>query len=237
MEQIDSVKLYHEYFKKAFHTKGFFYFCILVFVSVGLYFKSLMMIDQLPARSRDLVPPPKGLEHFSFGMKEQIADSIWVRAIQDFDYCEKKIDLTNCQNKGWLWRMLEAITNLSPQFRSAYSSGAIALSVIVSDVEGASSLFDKAVKEFPSDWVILYRAAYHALYEEKNNKKAAQLMERVSKNGGPPWTASLAGKLYIDAGEIEFSERLIEELKSQNASEIIIKRIQNRIDQVRKKRP
>lgn len=35
------------------------------------------------------VPPPQYIKYLHFGYGEAMADSFWIRAIQDFDYCEK----------------------------------------------------------------------------------------------------------------------------------------------------
>lgn len=42
------------------------------------------------------------IEHLSLGYSENLADSMWIRAIQDFNYCEKKAE-KKCQAKGWLY--------------------------------------------------------------------------------------------------------------------------------------
>lgn len=202
-------------------------FCIF------LYVISMRNLDVDVQESRHLIPPPQGIQHLTFGLKEQTADGLWIRAIQDFDYCEQKIDKVNCQSQGWLWKMLDLITDIAPQFRIVYATGTLALSVIVSDIGGASKLFDKAVKIFPNDWPILYRAAYHALYEENDKEKAARLLILTAQNGGPQWTYSLAGKLYSQAGRLELTEKLIEDLKAQNAPESLIEHMTKRLDKAR----
>ena len=35
---------------------------------------------------RDLISPPLALKHLHFGFNEVIADILWLRALQDFDY-------------------------------------------------------------------------------------------------------------------------------------------------------
>lgn len=207
----------------------------LGFFILGLYALSMLQIYRAEEPIKNFIPPPQGIEYFTFGLQEQLADTFWLRAVQDFDYCEEKMDAINCRGTGWLWQMLDTITNLSPHFRVVYSSGTLALSVIISDIEGASRLFDKAVRYFPKDWVILYRAAYHALYEENNKAKAARLLIESSKYGSPPWTVTLASKLYLEEGELELAERLLLQLQEQNAPEVLIKRIQQRIADFKKK--
>lgn len=209
-----------------FYKAPIFWLGVFAFFSYIYSMNSLTQENQI---QRHLIPPPNGIEHITFGMKEQTADGLWIRAIQDFDYCEQKLDQVNCQNNGWVWQMLDTVTNLAPQFRIVYATGTLALSVIVSDIQGASKLFDKAVKAFPKDWPILYRAAYHALYEENNKEKAAELLIRTAQNGGPDWTYSLAGKLYTQAGKLELTEKLIQDLISQEAPEALIEHMKKRL--------
>ena len=138
--------------------------------------------------------PPKEIVRFAFGYNEPMADIFWIRAIQDFDYCDQKIDKTNCRGNSWLYKIIDVTTELSPQFRVPHSMGAIALSVIISDIPGASKIFDKATVRFPKDWTILGRAAYHAMYEEDDRSKAARLLKQAAENGGPYWYYALAGR-------------------------------------------
>lgn len=181
---------------------------------------------------RDLTPLPAGLHNYSFGQQFALADFAWIRSIQDFDYCENEIRKGQCRNNGWLYQMLEAITLLDPKFKEPYSFGGLALSIIISDIAGASQIFKKGVQQFSTDWVLAYKAAYHALYEEKDNLKAAQMMEAAAKNGAPDWVYSLAGKLYAEGGRKELAIRLYEELRQNPAIPAdVLKKLEERIAQ------
>ncbi len=180
---------------------------------------------------KDFISPPKGIEHFAVGMRPQMADLIWIRSIQDFDYCEKSEHSKKCKDNDWLYRMLKAVVTLDPKYYSAYASGALALSVLVSDYEGATEIYNMGIKEFPDDWVLLYRAGYHFLFEVNDFEKASQLYSRVSDLGGPFWAVNLGKRLNTKEGKLEvgrkvlqhmiraemppqFAERLSEKLKS-----------------------
>lgn len=184
---------------------------------------------------RQLVAPPPGIEHMSFGYKEVMADLLWIRAVQDFDYCDQEIASRVCRNNSWLFQMLDAVTNLSPNFRIPYAAGALALTVIITDIEGATKIFDKGVKAFPNDWPILYRAAYHYMYEVKDNKRAAELLIQAGKNGAPPWVFTLAGRLYSDAGNLELAESVLKDMINTNQDPALIKRLQEKINTMKQK--
>ncbi|KYG63039.1 hypothetical protein AZI87_16340 [Bdellovibrio bacteriovorus] len=162
-----------------------------------------------------------------------MADLFWIRAVQDFDYCDQQIAQNVCRNNSWLYSMLDTITNLAPKFRIPYAAGALALTVIITDVDGATKIFEKGVKEFPNDWRISYRAAYHYLYEVKDNKRAAELLIQAGKNGAPPWVFTLAGRLYSDSGNMELAEALLQEMKDTQQDPTLIKRLQDKIDSMK----
>lgn len=180
-------------------------------------------------RPRELIAPPRDIQYFTFGHKEILADALWIRSLQDFDYCEKLVNQRDCRSGSWLYQVLEVITDLSPYFRMAYSAGSMALTVIISDLEGASKFFDKAVTRFPTDWEISYKAAYHAIYEEKDLEKGARLVEVAAQNGAPDWVHVLAGRLYTQAGQREMAELLARNLEAAGEDPKIVEAIRARI--------
>lgn len=206
--------------------------CLGIFAFMGIGFSVLKWKTPENIKS-EFLTPPQGIEHFSFGYAETTADVLWIRSVQDFDFCEKKIFENYCVNSSWLYKMLEAITNLSPQFRMPYASGALALTVIISDVDGATKIFDKGVKAFPKDWPILYRAAYHYLYEVKDKKRAAELLVQAGQNGAPPWVFNLAGRLYTDEGSAELAEAVLQEMIETEQDPSFIKRLKDKIASIK----
>jgi tetratricopeptide (TPR) repeat protein len=209
------------------------------FILLGFFSFFLVLYSQIYAskglleRPRDLYAPPAGIQHFTFGHREVTADILWVRAIQDFDYCDQQIARNLCIGKGWLYQMLNAITDLSPKFRMPYATGAVALSVMVSDIDGAARIFDKGVENFPTDWPILYRAGYHYLYEVKDKKKAADLFIRAARNGAPPWVYSLAGGLYNESNQRAIAEKILQEMIKTEVDPAIIKRLSEKLENIR----
>ena len=203
---------------------------ISLIISIVLIAASLNGKPQSFSVSRALISPPPNLEYFSFGFQMSIADSLWIRAIQDFDYCESMLKVNLCKGNGWLSNMMDTLTNLAPDYLVAYRNGGLALTVLVSDYPGASKIFDKGVRVFPDDQRLLYRAGYHALIEEKNEHKAANLFLRAAKNGGQPWLYSLASRLYVADGKKELAKSLYEELSQEGIDEGILKRMKEKID-------
>lgn len=223
------------------NSSGIFDYALSRTPSVILGVFSLVVIaftassyDVLDDSPKMLIAPPPMIEHLTFGYSEIAADAMWIRAVQDFDYCDSQVSENICRNNSWLYQMLDAITNLSPHFRIPYAAGALALTVIISDIEGATKIFDKGVKAFPNDWPILYRAAYHYMYEVKDNKRAAGLLIQAGKNGAPPWVFTLAGRLYSDAGSLELAESVLQEMIETKQDPTLIKRLQDKIQTMKK---
>ncbi len=154
-----------------------------------------------PPQTPIVVAPPQFIRYLTFGFNDLIADIFWVRWLQDIDLCTKSGGFGETQkakddrkhfdpNKnvgkcemGWSYHMLDRITDLAPKFDLPYRVGIIALSVFVKDRQGASLFIDKAVRTFPTNWVIAYRGAYHFMFEDVNPDRAAELLFIAAKNG------------------------------------------------------
>lgn len=207
---------------------------LILILSVGtvLTLNFFLLNAQKQKNVRELVALPRGIEHFTWGHKDALADFGWVRVIQDFDYCEAKDSNKECRGNGWLAQMLDVITELAPDFRAPYSQGGVALSILISDRKGATHIFEKGVSRISNDWVLDYKAAYHFLYEENAPERAALLMERAAKNGAPVWVYALASRLYSKAGKAELALRLYNELAaSQNIPDDVLVRMKERLQE------
>lgn len=173
----------------------------------------------------NMIPPPPNIAKWTFGYNETAADSLWLRVIQDFSVCENAKDgvahataeasaasdaIKSKCSRGWVFKMLDAITDLAPNWKMPYSLGAIMLSVVVDDRVGATMIFDKGLKQFPMDYNLNYRAAYHYMWEEKAPEKAAPLLLRAAQVGGASWLYALAGKMYSEAGQAELAKGVLE---------------------------
>ncbi|MBX3022021.1 MAG: hypothetical protein KF799_10125 [Bdellovibrionales bacterium] len=173
-----------------------------------------------------LVPPPDKIEYMTFGFRQSVADTFWLRWIQDADTCYAYLDVVkmnpspqgfmdgsvddryyNPRNKhcdnSWGFKMLDTVTKVDERFKMPYLAGTMALSVLVEDFEGASAIFERGLTVYPDDWVINYRAAYHFLFDKQNLTRAAQLLEHAANHGGPDWLRSLAARLYTKTGQLE----------------------------------
>ena len=114
-----------------------------------------------------------------------------------------------------------------------YQAGGLALSILVGDVEGGAKFFERGVRVYPDNWQIVYAAAYHAYFEEKNKVKAAKLYLRASQIGAPTWTESLAARLASEGGDQEFADRIVEGMIAQNKDEKLINRLKTKLLEIK----
>lgn len=181
------------------------------------------------------ISPSPYLEYFTFGYRELIADMLWLRVIQDLDECDRPVGDNQLCSNSWVYKMVDKVTDLSPQFRMIYATVPLVLALSVNDPEGALRLQEKGMRYFPKDWPILYRGGYLYLFAGKDKVKAAQYFLSAQKNGGPDWLASLATRLYTESGRVDLARQLVNEYKSSGIPPGILKRMEDRILEASKK--
>lgn len=170
--------------------------------------------------------PPKLIKYFSFGFSDLYADILWMRLIQDIDFCSSKKGQPiydgktkyTCE-KGWSYKMTSAITELAPRFLQPYEISGSIMSVITKDKIGAKKIYDKGIKNFPNNWNLHFQAGYHYLLELKNEEKAAKLLARAANLGGPFWLYTLAAQTYEKIGKLKLSQAILVEAIKKDVSE------------------
>jgi len=160
--------------------------------------------------------PPEIIKHFSFGFPDLYSDILWMRLIQDIDFCssQKGIPIYDGKTKyqcekGWSFKMTEAITELAPRFLSPYEISGSIMSIIMGDKLGAKKIYDKAIKNFPNNWKLHFSAGYHYLMELKKEEKAARLLIKAADLGGPHWLYALAAKTYGKLGQLLLAREIL----------------------------
>ncbi|MGE4133157.1 MAG: tetratricopeptide repeat protein [Bdellovibrionales bacterium] len=202
------------------------------------------------APARFLSPPPEYIEYFSFGFRLSLSDSLWLRWIQDSDTCQyygiKSEKLSGkplfenprhkvCDN-SWGFKILDATTKLDPKFFMPYLAGAIALSVLVEDYDGATVIFDRGLAQYPDDYDLTYRAAYHFLFDRQDYDRAAKLLNHAADLGGPSWLRALASRVYSKTGQLELGLRtLLSYRETIKDDEERLKTIDERIADLKKR--
>lgn len=205
---------------------------LLILLSATFFLAQYFLPSPQMQKRTDYIAPPLILKNLSAGLNVQMSDSFWLRAVQDIDHCDQPLNAKECKGKSWLFNVIDLTTELDRKFMESYFFGALALTVIISDYEGASRIFDKGVEEFPKNWNILYAAGYHALYEEKDKRKASKLYFAAAENGAPDWVHVLAGRLAVDGGEKEFAAQILEQMIKTSQDPKLIERLKTKLSTV-----
>jgi tetratricopeptide (TPR) repeat protein len=184
-------------------------------------------------RRSDYLPPPKIISQMSAGFNVQLSDSFWIRALQDFDYCDSFINSKECKGGSWLFQTLDLSTELDPKFFEAFYYGALALTVIISDYEGATKLFDKGIEQFPNEWQLNYAAGYHAMTEEKDYAKAGKRYLAAADNGAPSWVRLLAGRMAASGGDKEIAQLVLQQMIDMSYDPRLIKRLKLKLEEMK----
>lgn len=203
----------------------------LLLIATIFFCIQLFLQKPLDIQRSNYLAPPIEIKYLSFGFATQMSDSFWLRAIQDFDYCDELSNKNECRSKSWLFQVVNLTIELDQYFIEAYYYGALSLSVLISDYEGASIIFDKGVKTFVNDWRLLYAAAYHALFEEKNKVKASELYEKAAEQGAPSWVRLLAGRLAAEGGNNIKAKEILEQLIEIESDPKWIEKLKKKIEE------
>lgn len=222
--------------RKVSYKKGTFSFFYLVIFSLIFFVISNSLNRPSSILRSSYLVPPLVIQNLLTGLKTQASDSFWLRSIQDFDYCDNPINERECKGKSWLYEILNLTTELDSKFYEAFYYGGLALTIIISDYEGASKIFDKGVLAFPTKWNILYAAGYHALFEEKNRMKASHLFLTSSKNGGPSWLSALAARLANESGEKEYAIQILQEMIGSSEDPVLVKHLKKKLLDIQRNR-
>lgn len=207
----------------------------LIFLS-ALFFLATVFFTKPSLQSEiSLAPPSDGIKYFTVGLKFQLASSLWLRVLENSDYCEQKINETECIGKSWLFQNLDLATEIDPVFEAEmYRMGALALTIIISDYAGASIIFDKGIRNHPANWPLLYAAGYQAYFEEKNKVKAADLYFKAAQNGAPSWVNVLAGRLAAESGDSDYAEKILQTMIDTNKDEKLVRRLREKLQSLKK---
>lgn len=203
----------------------------------ALFFLGQSLFTKPLAQDRTLyIAPPLEVKYLLSGFGSQASDSFWLRAIQDTEYCEQYISEKVCTGKSWLFNMINLAVELDPLFVEAYYYGALSLTVLIEDTQGAKILFDKGVERFKHEWPLLYAAAYHALFEQKDKKKAARLYFMAANSGAPAWVRLSAGKLALEGGDDSTAEEILQQMIHTEQDPNWVRQLKKRLEESRLKK-
>lgn len=221
---------------------------VFALIQVQFNYAKDMKLEQI------YIPPSKRIVHFTFGYEDFLSSLMWVRMVQDFHVCDQNAQRTiypeftkdmdpvedvltrelpkSTCDEGWVYQMLDVITDLQGSFETAYLDGGTMLSVMVDDRMGAKKIFDKGRLYYPENWKLLYRSAYHELFEMQNPELAKDLLQRAGARGAPQWVYSLAAKLEVRLGRAAFAKSVLESILKRNPDGPFVERLKIQLQNI-----
>lgn len=184
----------------------------LALVAHGMHVASDQARAALPPLQQfAMLPDGPTLRILSLGFKDVIADVLWLRAVQAIG------QRTVSEESGnWIYRAVDIVTTLDPQFVEAYEHGGIALCTVVVMPEESNRILEKGMKNNPQEWRLPFVLGINYYFELADDAKAAEYVAKAAAiGGGPPYLASFASRLYMNAKEphkgIEFLSKSYEQ--------------------------
>lgn len=133
----------------------------------------------------------------SAGNKRLITDLLWIQTLIESDlerYGNR--DLNN-----WLFLRFSTISVLDRRFYENYLFGGQFLSIVKDDLEGASFIYEKGLKEYPDDYRLNFQAGFLNYWELDNPEKGLKYLTKVKDHPkAPHFIHSIINKLKIETG-------------------------------------
>jgi hypothetical protein len=191
-------------------------------------------LDQLQGGAQKIqrfafLPQPEVLKIVSLGYQSIVADFIWLQAIQAMS--EKKLS----EEAGrWIYRALDAVTTLDPQFVRAYEAGGLALCTLVVLPEESNALLEKGMKHNPQVWQLPFILGINYYFELGDDAKAGEYIAKAARlPGAPAYLAGLAARLYVSAkapqNAVELLASLYEHAAEGEARQVLEQRLKQAI--------
>lgn len=157
------------------------------------------------------MPSPKAMKVAAMGMDAQVADLLWFRTVLGFS------DRLGEQDEAWgewLYRMLAAVAELDPQWRTPYFYGGSLLRS-VNAYEASTKLFLKGNENLPDDPYFPFSAGMNYYLHHDDPFEAAKLLKvAATMPGAPDWYERAASGIIVDGTDREIArEYLSKELE------------------------
>jgi hypothetical protein len=150
------------------------------------------------------------LKRVSLGYDQLVADFIWIRLIQVFgDHTVADVEY------DWIFRALDVVTTLDPQFVEAYEAGGLVLTVMADHVDQSNLILEKGITADLGEWKIPFLLGFNYFNFLRDYQKAALYLELATEHPGhPKWLPLLVARLHVQANApevaLEFLVRVYE---------------------------
>jgi tetratricopeptide (TPR) repeat protein len=171
------------------------------------------------------LPDGEYMKIASLGYRQLLADLLWIRAIQVMG--DKQVSESNGR---WLYRALDIVTTLDPQFVRAYEAGGLALTTLVVLPEESNRLMKKGMQHNPTEWKLPFLVGINYYYELYDDAKAADYISQASRlPNAPSSLATLAANLYVSAHSPQQAVNLLSAMYQEATDESARKLLEIRL--------
>lgn len=175
------------------------------------------------------LPQPEVLKVASLGYRSVVGDFIWLQAIQAMG--ENKLS----EEAGrWIYRALDVVTTLDPQFVRAYEAGGLVLCTVVVLPNESNALLEKGMKHNPQVWTLPYYMGINYYFELGDDAKAGEYIAKAARlPGAPAYLPGLAARMYVSAkapqNAVELLASLYEHAAEGEARQVLERRLKEAI--------
>jgi tetratricopeptide (TPR) repeat protein len=209
----------------------------LAVTALTLLFGSYLLhlrLDQIRGNPQNaqqfmLLPKAEFLKVSSLGYHSVLADFFWLQVIQVMG--ERKVS----EEAGrWMYRALDILTSLDPQFVRAYEVGGLALCTLVVFPEESNALLEKGMKHNPHVWQLPFYLGINYYFEFGDDEKAGEYVAKAARlPGAPEYLSGLAARLYVSAkapqNAVELLASLYEHAADGESRQVLEERLKKAI--------
>ena len=204
---------------------------IVGIITVGVFQHSL---DQHSSKSTDqmeeLTRLPQGqtLKPMLLGYQHLGADMMWLRLLQVLG---KKNN--TAEEYEWIYRALDVVTTLDPQYDYAYYVGGVTLTNLAKRVDLSNRLLEKGFKENPRVWNLPFLLGYNNYFVLGNAVKGAEYIAQAARlPGGPAYLPGLASRMYAEGNNPQVAMELLRELWLQTRDQDMRQMLEGRAKEI-----
>jgi hypothetical protein len=181
----------------------------LALVLAGWHGQRIEAMQPAPTGEAEMQLYPSGrlLGCLSLGQPTLLADLAWLQAIQY--YGKHRLEDRRYPLAEHLFNV---ITEIDPQFRSAYIFGALVLEEETGTLDRSRALFRRGMGANSDDWMIAFHRGFLEYLRGDVSVGAMQMLWASRIPGAPPYVARLAAHACGQTGRRQTAIRIWEEI-------------------------
>ena len=150
------------------------------------------------------LPQGRSLHYFWLGNDGLAASFIWLKSVT---YVSREFSYRYRGRKfEWLKKLYGTVVDLDPHWQGACKLGALLLSVVGENPDGALGLLDKGIAANPDSWRLCYEAGLACLFAPGRSKRAARYFRMATlKPGCPDYVRQIIPRIVAETGRIDLA--------------------------------